>query len=348
MAVTVKYRLSRPVPLDISLEICGLTVLLGISGSGKSTLLRALAGLVPAQGSPWNQVPADQRPVGYLPQGLALFPHLRVWENVAYSLRGPAGSRRQAVLPVLERLGVGELADRFPHALSGGQKQRVALARAMARKPALLLLDEPTSALDPVTRTEIFEELLQEIRNSGVPVLAATHDSGLCHFADRLAILDQGRIPVAGSPAEVFSSPPDPRVARLLGITNFLEGTVHSGRGGDLYAVAGAGWQLLGRSSCSLQMGDLVTLGIPAEVIRPVLEPCQAGPGENILSARLSHWRQEGLQVGLHFSHPFPLHARVSSPVAGSVLAGNAQMVVQIPAEFVHLWKSLRQSKDFS
>src|SRR5260370_25710084 len=149
----IDYRIDYPVRVDVVFEVEGFTILLGQSGEGKTALLRALAGLLPAQGEPFGGLPPQHRQVGYLPQGYALFPHLRAWENVAFGL--PRGQqRRTQAQDLLSRVGLMELAEHYAPALSGGQQQRVALARALARTPQLLLLDAPSSALDAGTRDQ--------------------------------------------------------------------------------------------------------------------------------------------------------------------------------------------------
>jgi len=155
----VEYRLPHPISLDIALDIAGFTVLLGLSGAGKTSLLKAIAGLIPGTGTIYSGLPPQQRPVGYMPQDGALFPHLSVWRNVAYAMRGSRRVKYAKARDLLERVGLTELAARDPRTLSGGQRQRVALARALAREPELLLLDEPTNALDAATRQQVLGEL---------------------------------------------------------------------------------------------------------------------------------------------------------------------------------------------
>ncbi|MBD8873636.1 ABC transporter ATP-binding protein [Rhodanobacter sp. DHB23] len=219
----VDYRIERPVALAASFEVEGFTVLLGASGEGKTLLLRAIAGLLPARGKPFDGLPPQRRAVGYLPQGHALFPHLNAWQNVAFALRG-ADRRRQAV-EWLDRVGLAALAERRPAQLSGGQQQRVALARALARQPRLLLLDEPTSALDPATRDDVLAELIAEVHAAGIPALAVSHDPALAAVADRLVVMHDRRIVQAGTPAALHARPANGAVARLLGHRN-----VHRGR----------------------------------------------------------------------------------------------------------------------
>jgi len=221
----IAYRITAPLVLEADFEIDGFTVLLGQSGEGKTTLLRAIAGLLPAQGTPFDGLPPQDRAVGYLPQGYALFPHLRAWENVAFALpRGP--QRRAEAEQLLARVRLGDMAERYPSALSGGQQQRVALARALARKPQLLLLDEPTSALDAATRDEVMAELIAEVHEFGVPALAVSHDPHLALLADRLVVMSGRRIAQQGSTDEVMSRPASVEVARLLGHRNLFSAHV--------------------------------------------------------------------------------------------------------------------------
>lgn len=221
----IDYRIDRPLRMQACFEVEGFTVLLGQSGEGKTTLLRAIAGLLPALGEPFGGLPPQHRAVGYLPQGYALFPHLRAWENVAFAL--PRGSqRRTQALELLARVRLVHVADHYPTALSGGQLQRVALARALARKPQLLLLDEPTSALDAATRDEVMAELISEMHEFGLPALAVSHDPHLAVLADRVAVMSGRRIVQQGTPAEVLSRPASVEVARLLGHRNLFSARV--------------------------------------------------------------------------------------------------------------------------
>lgn len=222
----VHYVLSWPVKLDVRLRVEGFTVVLGLSGEGKTSLLKAIAGLLPARGQPFGGLPPERRPVGYLPQHYALFPHLRVWQNVAFPLGGSRADKRRRALELLDRVGIAHLADRFPKDLSGGQKQRVALVRALAREPELLLLDEPTSALDPSTREDVMAEVVSLIRRTGTPVLAVSHDPAVARLADRVAVLGGGRVIQEGPPQEVFSRPATLGVARLVGVANLFEARV--------------------------------------------------------------------------------------------------------------------------
>jgi molybdate transport system ATP-binding protein len=207
--------------LHAQFEVRGFTALLGRSGAGKTSLLRAIAGLLPAAGSPWAGLPAQRRPVGYLPQGAALFPHLTALGNAAYALRGKDRLARAQAL--LDGIGIGELATRPAGALSGGEAQRVALARALARGPEILLLDEPSAALDASTRDEVLSWLIETIDARRLPALAATHDSAVAAMAAWVVLLDSGRVIQQGTPRSVFDNPQTAAAARLLGYENIWD-----------------------------------------------------------------------------------------------------------------------------
>lgn len=202
----------------VSLELPAgeVLVIVGPSGCGKSTLLRLIAGLErPGQGSvvldghtlcdAHTFVVPEQRPVGMVFQGLALFPHLTVRQNVDFGLQGmPRSEREQRVSDELRGVGLEELATRFPHQLSGGQQQRVAIARALVRRPRLLLMDEPFSDLDPRTRRTVREEVKRILRAHGIGAIIVTHDrEDAWHLADRIAEMDNGRIERMGAADEL-------------------------------------------------------------------------------------------------------------------------------------------------
>ncbi len=223
----IAYTLKHPVNLSLKLQVRGFTVLLGESGVGKTSLLKALAGLIPAQGEPFAGLPPERRPVGYLPQHLALFPHLRAWQNVAFSLAHlPPVQRKARALAYLGQMGMAELAERYPREMSGGQQQRVALARALARQPQILLLDEPTSALDGATREEVFGGVVEQLRALGIPTLAASHDQWLAQRADWVGVLTRRGLVQQGPPEMVFTQPATLEVARLVGLRNLWPGRI--------------------------------------------------------------------------------------------------------------------------
>ena len=279
----IDYRLAQPMPLDAKLEVRGFTALLGISGSGKTSLLKAIAGLFPAEGTPWHGLQPQARPVGYLPQGYALFPHMRIWQNVAFALDGTRRERRDGAAALLARVGMSGMEDRHPQELSGGQRQRVALARALARRPRLLLLDEPTSALDAVTRDDLMDELATAIRHAGMPALVATHDPHLAMIADSVALLADGRIVQQGDPATVFSQPVSRAAARLVGIRNVFNARVVA-RDGPWMTLSCGGHRLRAQAPIGLEDAGEVGVAIRSEALLPV--PAGDGIAGEILALR--------------------------------------------------------------
>jgi ABC-type sulfate/molybdate transport systems ATPase subunit len=210
---------------DLDLGAAGLTVLFGPSGCGKTTLLRLLAGLErPGRGSlrcgdeAWAEgtafLPAHRRRVGLVFQSGGLFPHLRVLDNAAFG----APQDREGAQALLERVGLGGLAHRRPSELSGGQQRRLALARALAPRPRLLLLDEPFAGLDHAAAEALRAELRAILRERSTPALLVTHDrQEALALGDHLLFMNDGRILQEGPPAEVFSRPASPELARLVG-----------------------------------------------------------------------------------------------------------------------------------
>ncbi|WP_135256272.1 ABC transporter ATP-binding protein [Thermus caldilimi] len=282
----VHYLIRKPILLEVRFHIQGFTVLLGESGVGKTTLLKALAGLAPAEGRPYGGLPPERRPVGYLPQELALFPHMTAWENVAFPLAG--GNRKARALALLERVGLEEHAHKRPSQLSGGQRQRVALARALARNPEILLLDEPTSALDPLTKDQVLGELVELIRQEGIPTLAVSHDPILARMADWLVVMGSGTILQEGPPEEVYSAPSQLPVARLLGYENLFPARIEPG------GVEVNGVHLRLSLPPWARPGETAWVGIRAEEVIVVRQD-RPPPPENLLEGVLVNLHPEGL-----------------------------------------------------
>ncbi len=214
--------------------------LLGGSGSGKSTLLRVVAGFeradagaVTLDGADLLGIPPHRRPLNMMFQSYALFPHMTAFDNVAYGLRREGAARAEVtrrVGDVLAMLGLDGLGARKPHALSGGQRQRVALARALVKRPRLLLLDEPLGALDAGLRERTGFELRAIQRDGGAAFVMVTHDQGeALALADRVMVLDRGRVVQEGTPREVWERPATRFVAGFLGGANVIEGRVVDG-----------------------------------------------------------------------------------------------------------------------
>lgn len=227
---------------DVSLDIGSgeFICLLGGSGCGKTTLLRIVAGLdrqtagdMLLDEQDLTAIPCHKRSVGMVFQSLALFPHLNVTENVAYGLdiRGVAKAERHArAVALLDTVGLSNLGARPITALSGGQRQRVAIARALAIEPKLFLMDEPFSALDAGLREHLQIEVKKLQRKLGVTTIFVTHDQKeAMSIADRIVILNEGRIEQAGTPTEVYARPRTRFVAEFMGTNNILEVDVSDG-----------------------------------------------------------------------------------------------------------------------
>ncbi|MFI9769172.1 ABC transporter ATP-binding protein [Streptomyces sp. NPDC052415] len=227
--------------LDLTVAPGEVMALLGPSGSGKTTALRAVAGFVrPAAGRVFlgdrdvTALPPHRRGIGMVVQQYALFPHMRVEDNVAFGLKARRTARdeiRGRVAEALELTGMAAYARRYPRELSGGQQQRVAIARALAIRPGVLLLDEPLSALDARLRSGMLAELARLHRElPDVSILYVTHDQvEALTLADRIAVMDSARLQACGTPRELYRAPADEFTASFVGNANLLPVTVRPG-----------------------------------------------------------------------------------------------------------------------
>jgi putrescine transport system ATP-binding protein len=224
---------------NVSLDIAKgeIFALLGSSGCGKSTLLRMLAGFekptsgsIVLAGQDVATMPPYERPMNMMFQSYALFPHLSVWDNIAFGLRRAGMPRDEIAAQVeamLKLVQLGKFGQRKPHQLSGGQQQRVALARSLAKKPQLLLLDEPLGALDKKLREETQIELVNIIENVGVTCVMVTHDQEeAMTMASRLAVMSEGSFMQVGAPGDIYETPATRFVADFIGNVNLMEGTL--------------------------------------------------------------------------------------------------------------------------
>ena len=229
--------------LSLTVEEGEFFFLIGSSGCGKSTLLRLVSGLVsPDQGRIFfdsqdvTDLPAEKRGLGLVFQNYALWPHMTVWDNVAFGLelRGEKGSLlREKVGRVLREVRLEGFEKRYPGELSGGQQQRVALARAIVIEPKLVLLDEPLSNLDAGLRLEMRSELRRIHKALGITMVYVTHDQKeALSLADRVALLHDGKLEQVGTPAELYKIPQSSYAASFLGETNFINGTFRRNLGG--------------------------------------------------------------------------------------------------------------------
>ncbi len=281
-----KAHATVPVLRGLDLEIVEgeLFVLLGPSGCGKTTLLRAVAGLVPLDRGhivlgdrDITSVPAEARNIAMVFQDYALYPHMTVWDNLAFGLkrhRVPKHEIPQRIERVTRMLGIESLVKRRPHQLSGGQQQRVALGRAIVREPALFLMDEPLSNLDAQVRANTRAELKELQRRLGVTTLYVTHDQvEAMTLADRLAVMNQGRLEQVGRPLDVYRAPATLFVAQFLSSPrlNLLEGELVTNGAGLSVRTPVA----LFRLGTVGTVGDTrVKVGVRPEWLRLSTKPC--------------------------------------------------------------------------
>lgn len=242
--VSCAYETGRPAVQEISFAAREgeILCLLGPSGCGKTTILRAIAGFEPVRSgqlflsgqlvsSPDVMIPTENRHVGMVFQEYALFPHLRVQDNIAFGLHHLARSERTPRVQEMLRLtGLEGFERRYPHELSGGQQQRVALARALVQNPVVLLLDEPFSNLDPDMAGRMRQELHDLLRRTKTTTVLVTHDHDEAFaMADRIAVLNQGRLEQLDTPEMMYHMPATPFVADFVGQADFIPGTVSHG-----------------------------------------------------------------------------------------------------------------------
>ncbi|MGE0645469.1 MAG: ABC transporter ATP-binding protein [Nitrospira sp.] len=243
-SVSCAYDPSRPAIQDISFSICEgeILCLLGPSGCGKTTTLRAVAGLEPVcsgqivlsdrlVSSASDTVPTEERRVGMVFQEYALFPHLRVADNIAFGLHHLSRAERSCRVQEMLRLtGLDGLERRYPHELSGGQQQRVALSRALVQNPVLLLLDEPFSNLDPDMASRMRQDLHALLRRTKTTTILVTHDHEEAFaMADRIAVLNQGNIEQLDTPELIYHLPATRFVADFVGQADFVTGQIRQG-----------------------------------------------------------------------------------------------------------------------
>ena len=317
---------------DISLEVPeeGYLVLMGPTGSGKTTLLNVIAGLlkptrgrIELDGQDITALPPEERQIGYVFQDCRLFPHLTVWENVAFGprARGVRGEElKERVRWALELVGAEELADKRPGELSGGEARKTALARALALMPRLLLLDEPLAHVDERTRGELLDKLEEVREELGPIVIHVTHDRlEALKLADQLALMDSGRLIQVGDVGSVLSKPVSHFAARFLGYENILRGRCKragalfevevgsvklitaEGREGDVLACLRAEDIFLSRevprtSARNVLKGRVISLEPRGTLINVRLE---VGPGIELVSVITPASREElGIEVG--------------------------------------------------
>ena len=334
----------------LALDAGEILVVLGPNGAGKSVSLEAIAGFhrlrggrIVIDGRDVTRLAPERRHISLLFQNFGLFPHLSVAQNVAFgqpSARslGFARARQRGIDParLLARFGLAPLAGQRPDTLSPGQKQRVALARAFAARPELFLFDEPFSAIDMPTRDLLRDELRAFLRESGVPAIFVTHDrSDADALADRLAIMDEGRIIQAGKAAEVLCRPANTAVARFLGVENILPGR-SLGRANGVMHVALGDAVVIARPGAA----GAVAVCIRAEDIAAAPADCgNAGPeAVNRLAARVGSVTPLGPFFKVTLDCGFPLVAHLPKrAVRDLAIAPGSRVVAEIEADAIHV-----------
>ena len=294
--------------IDLKIAAGELFFLLGPSGCGKTTLLRAVAGLnepdegrILAGDRDLTRVPPHRRDMGMVFQSYALWPHMTLRENVAFGLEMRAVKRadiRKRALRALEMVKLADRANAKPNELSGGQQQRVALARALVVEPQGLLLDEPLSNLDAKLRLEMRAEIRRICKAAGLTAIYVTHDQKeALSIADRLAILDQGRLLQIGTPQEVYTRPANRFVAQFIGETTFVEGRVKTAQGGRAEVETAAGvWHA--QAGGAFAAGEKVWLSVRPEAVQMHAEPAA---GANVFRAHMHGTVYLG-EVAQHFA----------------------------------------------
>jgi molybdate transport system ATP-binding protein len=309
--------------------------LLGPNGAGKSTVVEGLAGLTPIEagrveldgrvldarsedGTPTEHVPPQERAVGVVFQDRLLFPHLSALENVAFPLRArgaPKNEARRRAGAELERLGVGHRAHAKPGHLSGGEAQRVALARALITEPRLLLLDEPLSALDVRTRAEVRTLVRSTLASFGGVAVLVTHDPvEAMTLADRMVLLEDGRVTQVGTPDQIREAPRTSYAAELVGVNLFTGRLERMEDGAGRILVDGGGEVIVGwPDDLPDARGVAGVLGLlrPAEVSLHVSRP-EGGSARNLIEGRVAAVTLEGERARIRVAGNPPLVAEVT------------------------------------
>jgi ABC-type sulfate/molybdate transport systems ATPase subunit len=342
--VELHHRLGR-IDLDVRLAVGRETLaLIGPSGVGKSSVLRAIAGLltpkkgrIVCDGRPLLDtqrrvdLPPEERRVGLVFQDGALFPHLSVAQNIAYGLRPRSGGRRERrarVAEILERFTIAPLADSKPTRISGGERQRVAIARAVATSPDVLLLDEPLSALDTVTKSHVAAELSRILTGLRLPTILVSHDFGdVAGLAERVAVMDAGRIVQTGTTAELLRAPASAFVAAFVGTNYFL---------GE--ARRAADTTVIDLDEGGRVVSDDAAVGRVAVVVQPwhvaIGDPAVASPDANALIGPITSVAPRGgtLRVAVASTPAITVDVAADAPVVAGLTVGAVVAATWPPA----------------
>jgi len=295
--------------INLGIEKGEFFSILGPSGGGKTTVLRAIAGLLKLTsgdlliaGAPVNKVPVYKRGMGIMFQNYALFPHMTVFDNIAFGLRMRKvgkGELQARVNEAMTRVHLDGLSNRMPSQLSGGQQQRVALARAIIVNPTVILLDEPLGALDRNLRIAMQAELKSLQRELAITTICVTHDQEeALSLSDRIAILDKGRVQQVGTPIDIYERPTNRFVASFVGGTNLIEGVVQDSDA-TCSTLRIAGGTLVRAAGGNARTGDIAAFSLRYESIRISAVP-SASPDEIQLSGHVVNIAYGGSESIFH------------------------------------------------
>jgi ABC-type Fe3+/spermidine/putrescine transport system ATPase subunit len=330
--------------------------LLGPSGCGKTTLLRLIAGLIqPDKGEIYiggklvNDVPPEDRDVGFVFQTFALFPHMNAWDNVIYGPRVKGFDMEKASTighEVLEMVRLHERLDAFPNELSGGMMQRIAVARALAAGAKLLLLDEPLGQLDAKVRNELRYEIRKMTNDLELTAIHVTHDqSEAMAISDRIAVMRKGKVLQVGTPKELYMSPQNIFVAHFIGESNFLEGYVLkiTSKGALIELRGGVKVEI---ASKDVKIGEKIVLAVRPEAF--IIEKGIARRGDNIVLGIVERVTFEGTDIRYEVRlKNQDLIVVVKPSLTGEWFNTGDKVVVKFPPENVHLFaypeKGLRE-----
>lgn len=319
-----------------------LFTLLGPSGCGKTTLLRLIAGFyapdegdVLFDGERVNDMPPHERGIGMVFQNYALWPHMTVFDNVAYGLKLQKINRTEIaarVAAVLEKVKLTGFGNRYPGQLSGGQQQRVALARALVLNPKILLLDEPLSNLDAKVRVQVRQEIRKLQKELGITTIYVTHDQEeALTLSDRIAVFNQGKVFQVGPPKELYERPANRFVADFIGINNLIDGTVEAiGPAKDFLRVKTALGSLSALYDGRFKVGDVCVLCVRPENVAVGGDPA---PDRNVVKGRITFAAYLGntLRYDVDLNSAAVFKVDVRDPWNHEVLPTNSSVTVSFP-----------------